>query len=396
MNGNDVVIVSALRTAIGNYGGAFKWIRATDLTHPLMKAVIAKAGIDSGLIDDIMWGCCYQRTKDETNMARISSLEAGVPVEVPAFTIHRTCTSAMQGVVSGTQAIKSGDASIVLAGGTESMSNVPYTLDGIRWEVGMNPVELRNTMRDDLTPIDTAVGMGLTAENLAEQFGISRRDQDELAFSSQKRAVAAIEAGRFKDEIMPFKVPLRNGKTKIIEIDEHPRPDTTLEKLAELKPVFKKNGTVTVGNASRITDGSAGIVLMSHAKAKELGVVPLTRIVSYAVAGVHPDIMGYGSIPATRKALANANLTLDDIDLLEVNEAFASQYLAVERELKIDREITNVNGSGIALGHPVGCSGVRIMITLLYEMKKRQSHMGLATLCSAGGMGMTVIIENIS
>jgi acetyl-CoA C-acetyltransferase len=396
MDSNDVVIVSALRTAIGSYGGVFKDIRATDLTQPLMKAVITKATIDSGLINEVIWGCCYQRTKDETNMARVSSLMAGIPVDVPAFTIHKTCTSSMQAVVSGTQAIKLGDASIVLAGGTESMSTVPYTLDGIRWGVKMNHVELRDAMWDGLTQLGTGIGMGLTAENLAEQFGISRKDQDELAFTSQKRAAAAIEEGKFRDEIMPFEIPLRKGKIKIVETDEHPRPDTTLEELGKLKPVFKKNGTVTAGNASGMNDGSAGVLLMSRAKAKELGITPLARIVSYASAGVLPDIMGYGPIPATRKALVNANLTLDDIDLLEVNEAFAAQYLTVERELKLNREITNVNGSGIALGHPVGCTGVRLIVTLIYEMKKRQSRLGLATLCSGGGMGMTIIIENVS
>lgn len=396
VNNSDVVIVSAARTAIGTYGGAFKDIRATDLTAPLMKEVIARAGIDPGLIDDVMWGCCYQRTKDETNMARVAALKAGIPVEVPAFTIHRTCTSAMQAVVSGTQAIKMDDASIVLAGGTESMSTVPYTLDGVRWGVKMNHVDLRDAMWDGLTELGTGVGMGMTAENLAENYNISREDQDELAYTSHMRATAAIREGRFKDEIMPFEIPQRKGDPKIVDTDEHPRPDTTLEKLAKLKPVFKKDGTVTAGNSSGINDASAGVLIMSFSKAKELGVAPLARIVSYAVAGVHPDIMGYGPVPATRKALAKAELTLDDIDLIEVNEAFAAQYLTVERELKLDREITNVNGSGVALGHPVGCTGVRLMITLLYEMKRRGNRLGLATLCSGGGMGMAMIIENLT
>ena len=396
MKNNDAVIVSAARTAIGTYGGAFKDIWATDLTAPLMKEVIERAGTDPGLIDDVMWGCCYQRTKDETNMARVSALKAGIPVEVPAFTIHRTCTSAMQALVSGAQAIKLGEAHMVLAGGTESMSTVPYTLDGVRWGVKMNHVELRDGMWDGLTQLGTGLGMGMTAENLAEQYHISREDQDELSYTSQMRAVAAINEGRFKDEIMPFEIPQRKGEPKIVDTDEHPRPDTTLESLAKLKPVFKKDGTVTAGNASGINDGSAGVLLMSFAKAKELGVAPLARIVSHAVAGVHPDIMGYAPVPSTRKALTKAGMTLDDIDLIEVNEAFAAQYLTVERELKLDREITNVNGSGIALGHPVGCSGVRLIVTLLYEMKRRGSGLGLATLCSGGGMGMTTIIENIT
>lgn len=394
MKNSDVVIVSAARTAIGSYGGAFRDIRATDLTAPLMKEVINRAGIDAGLIDDVMWGCCYQRTKDETNMARVSALKAGIPVEVPAFSIHRTCTSAMQAVASAAQAIKLGDASIVLAGGTESMSTVPYTLDGIRWGVKMNHVELRDGMWDGLTQLGTGVGMGMTAENLAERYNISREDQDELAYTSHKRATAAIQEGRFKDEIMPFAIPQRKGESKIFDTDEHPRADTTLEKLAKLKPAFKENGTVTAGNSSGINDASAGVLIMNFEKAKELGISPLAGIVSFAVAGVDPDIMGYGPVPATRKALAKAGLTLDDIELIEVNEAFAAQYLTVERELKLDREITNVNGSGIALGHPVGCTGVRIITTLLYEMKRRGSRLGLATLCSGGGMGMTTIIQN--
>ena len=396
MKNTDVVIVSAARTAIGTYGGSFRDVRATDLTAPLMKEVIRRAGVDAGLIDDVMWGCCCQRTKDETNMARVSALKAGIPMEVPAFTIHRTCTSAMQAVVSGAQAITSGDASIVLAGGTESMSTVPYTLDGLRWGVKMNHVEIRDGMWDGLTELGTGLGMGMTAEKLAEVYNISRVDQDELAYTSQVRAAAAIKEGKFKEEILPFEIPQRKGAPVIVDTDEHPRPDTTLERLASLKPAFKKNGTVTAGNSSGINDGSAGVLLMSVDKAKELGISPVAKIVSYAVAAVDPDIMGYGPVPSTRKALAKGSLTLDEIDLLEVNEAFAAQYLTVERELKLDREITNVNGSGIALGHPVGCSGARVIVTLIHEMKKRSSKLGLATLCSGGGMGMTTIIENVS
>lgn len=395
MTNTDVVIVSAARTAIGSYGGVFRDIWATDLAAPLMKEVIKRAGVDAGLIDDVMWGCCCQRTKDETNMARVASLKAGIPVEVPAFTIHRTCTSSMQSVASGVQAIKAGDASVVLAGGTESMSTVPYTLDGLRFGVRMNHVELRDAMWDGLTQLGTGLGMGMTAEKLAEKYNISREDQDEVAYTSQMRATAAIKAGKFKDEIMPFEIPQRKGAPKIIDTDEHPRAETTLEKLASLKPAFKKDGTVTAGNSSGINDGSAGVLLMSLDKAKELGITPLARVVSYAVAGVDPDIMGYGPVPSSRKALAKANLTLDQIDLLEVNEAFAAQYLTVERELKLNRDITNVNGSGIALGHPVGCSGVRLIVSLLHEMKKRGSKLGLATLCSGGGMGMTTIIESL-
>jgi acetyl-CoA C-acetyltransferase len=396
MKNSDVVIVSAARTAIGTYGGQFRDMKATDLTAPLMKEVVDRARMDPGLIDDVIWGCCYQRTKDETNMARVSSLRAGIPLEVPAFTIQRTCTSAMQAVVCGTQAIRLGDASVVLAGGTESMSTVPYTLDGLRWGVRMNHVELRDAMWDGLTQLGTGLGMGMTAENLAEKYNISRVEQDEIAYTSHMRATSAIREGKFKEEIMPLEVPLSKGKTKVVDTDEHPKAETTMEKLAGLKPAFKKDGTVTAGNSSGINDASAGVLLMSFGKAKEVGIPPIARIVSYAVAGVDPDIMGYGPVPATRKALLKGRLTLDEIELVEVNEAFAAQYLAVEKELKLDREITNVNGSGIALGHPVGCSGARLIVTLIHEMKRRESRFGLATLCSGGGMGMTTVIENVS
>ncbi|MBI5441985.1 MAG: acetyl-CoA C-acetyltransferase [Deltaproteobacteria bacterium] len=396
MSDSSVVIVSAARTAIGSFGGVFKDVAAPALTAPLMKEVVNRAGVDPGLVDDILWGCCYQRTRDETNLARVAALKAGLPKEVPAYTIHRTCTSAMQAVASGAQAIKAGDASVILAGGTESMSSVPYTLDGLRWGARMGHVEVRDAMWDGLTQLGTGVGMGITAENLAERFGISREDQDHMAFASQQRAAAAIREGRFQEEILPFEIPQRKGEPKRIDTDEYPRPETSLESLAKMKPAFKPDGTVTAGNASGINDGSAGVLIMGESRAMELGVKPLARIVSYGVAGVDPDFMGYGPVPSTQKALAKARLTLEDIGLFEVNEAFAAQYLCVERELKLDYGITNVNGGAIALGHPVGCAGVRILVTLLYEMKKRGVALGLATLCSGGGMGMTLIVENIS
>ncbi len=395
MSDSDVVIVAAARTAIGSYGGSFKDVRVTDLTAPLMKELIKRAGVDAGQIDDVLWGCCYQRSKDETNMARVSALKADIPVEVPAYTIHRTCTSAMQAVVSATQVIKLGDASVILAGGSESMSTTPYTLDGARFGLQMNHAELRDSMWDGLTQLGTGLPMGMTAETIAERFNISREDQDELAYTSQMRATKAISEGRFKEEIMPFEIPQRRGEAKIIDTDEYPKAETTLESLAKLRPAFKKDGTVTAGNASGINDGSAGVLIMSAGKAKELGIKPLAKIVSYGVAGVDPDVMGIGPVPSTQKALSNAGLKLDDIDLFEVNEAFAVQYLAVERELKLNRDITNVNGSGIALGHPVGCTGARLIVSLIHEMKKRESKLGLAALCSGGGMGMTVVIENL-
>ncbi|GAB6171671.1 acetyl-CoA C-acetyltransferase [Paradesulfitobacterium aromaticivorans] len=390
---DDVVIVAAVRTPIGSYGGVFKEMRAPSLTVPVMQELVRRTAIDPGIIDDVIWGCCYQRTKDETNLARVAALQAGIPVEVPAVTIHRTCTSAMTSLAFGTQAIRSGDADVIMAGGTESMSTVPFTVDEVRWGAQMKHIELRDAMWDGLTQLGTGVGMGITAENVAKRYNISREAQDELALLSQRRAVSAIKDGRFKDEIVAVTVPKRKSAGVVVDTDEHPRADVTLEKLAKASPAFQKDGTVTAGNSSGINDGSAGVLIMSRSKAQSLGIRPLAKVVSYAVAGVDPDYMGIGPVPATRKALQKAGLSLGDIDLWEVNEAFAAQYLAVEKELGLDRNITNVNGSGIALGHPVGSTGIRIVVTLLYEMAKRNLRTGLATLCSGGGMGMAVIVE---
>lgn len=368
-------------------------MRAPSLTVPVMQELVRRTAIDPGIIDDVIWGCCYQRTKDETNLARVAALQAGIPVEVPAVTIHRTCTSAMTSLAFGTQAIRSGDADVIMAGGTESMSTVPFTVDEVRWGAQMKHIELRDAMWDGLTQLGTGVGMGITAENVAKRYNISREAQDELALLSQRRAVSAIKDGRFKDEIVAVTVPKRKSAGVVVDTDEHPRADVTLEKLAKASPAFQKDGTVTAGNSSGINDGSAGVLIMSRSKAQSLGIRPLAKVVSYAVAGVDPDYMGIGPVPATRKALQKAGLSLGDIDLWEVNEAFAAQYLAVEKELGLDRNITNVNGSGIALGHPVGSTGIRIVVTLLYEMAKRNLRTGLATLCSGGGMGMAVIVE---
>ncbi|HBW37700.1 thiolase family protein [Desulfosporosinus sp. BICA1-9] len=390
---DDVVIVAAVRTPIGSFGGAFKEMRAPSLTVPVMQELIRRTGIDPGIIDDVIWGCCYQRTKDETNLARVAALQAGIPVEVPAVTIHRTCTSAMTGLAFGAQAIRCGDADVILVGGTESMSTVPFTVDEVRWGAQMKHIEMRDAMWDGLTQLGTGAGMGITAENVAQRYNISREAQDELALLSQRRAVSAIKDGRFKDEIVAVTVPKRKSAGVVVDTDEHPRADVTLEKLAKASPAFQKEGTVTAGNSSGINDGSAGVLIMSRSKAQSLGIKPLAKLISYAVAGVDPDYMGIGPVPATHKALQKAGLSLKDIDLWEVNEAFAAQYLAVEKELGLDRNITNVNGSGIALGHPVGASGIRIVVTLLHEMAKRKLRTGLATLCSGGGMGMAVIVE---
>jgi acetyl-CoA C-acetyltransferase len=384
----DVFIVSAARTPIGKYGGALKSFRAVDLTVPVMQAVMERIHFNPAEIDDIIWGSCMQRTKDEQNLARVASVKAGFPVEIPATTVNRTCTSSMSALASGVQAIKSGDADVILVGGTESMSNVPYTIDSVRWGARMQHVECRDALWDGLTQLGVGPSMGITAENLAEQYDISRESQDEIAMLSNLRAVKAIEGGRFRDEI----IPLQAGD-KLVENDEQPRGDTTMERLARLKPIFKEDGTVTAANSSGINDGSAGLLLVSEKKLKSLNLTPLARYVAYGVAGVPPEIMGIGPVPATRKALSKAGMSLDEIDLFEINEAFAAQYLAVEKELALDRSKTNVNGSGIGLGHPVGATGVRIIISLLYEMGRRNLRYGLASLCSGGGMGMTTIIE---
>lgn len=390
---NEVVIVAAVRTPIGKYGGVFRDVRGPALTFPVMQSLIKRAEIDPAIINDVIWGCCYQRTFDETNLARVAALRSGIPKEVPGFTVHRTCTSAMTGIILGTQMIKCGDAEVVLAGGTESMSTVPYTIDELRWGARMRNIEVRDAMWDGLTELGTGVSMGITAENLAEMYGITRQEQDELAYTSHMRSTAAIRDGKFKDEIIPVSVPRGKKGEILIDTDEGPREETNLEQLGRLQTAFKGDGTVTAGNSSGLSDGSAGVVLMSASLARSLGCKPLARIVSYAVVGVDPDYMGIGPVPAVKAALGKVGLQLERVELFEVNEAFAAQYLAVERELGLNREIVNVNGSGISLGHPVGCSGARIVVTLLHEMARRDKSLGLATLCSGGGMGAALVIE---
>jgi acetyl-CoA C-acetyltransferase len=389
----QVVITTALRTPIGSFGGAFKNLKAPELAIPVMVAIVKKTGIDPQIIDDVIWGCAYQRVRNETNIARVAAIRAGIPDTVPGVTVQRVCTSAMWAIVSGAQAIKAGDAQVILAGGVESMSTVPYTLDALRWGARLNHVEANDALWDGVDRFGIGPSMGITAENLAEKYHISRGEQDELACSSHRKAIKAIRDGRFKDEIIPITVPQKKSQPLIIDTDEGPRADINLEKLAKLAPIFKKDGTVTAGNACSMNDGAAGVLIMSQSKAEKLSLKPLARIISYAVAGVDPNIMGIGPAFASRIALEKANLKLNQIDIIECNEAFAAQYLAVEKELGINREITNVNGSGIALGHPVGATGCRIIVTLLYEMQKRGNKFGLATLCGGGGVSMALIVE---
>jgi len=395
MDANDVVIVSAVRSAIGTYGGQFREVRNVPLGVPVMKAAIDRAGIDPAVIDDVGWGCCYQRAENEVNVARITAIEAGIPVEVPAYTVMRVCTSSLWSIAQGMMAIRLGYNSVFLTGGVESMSTVPYTIDALRWGARMNHVQIRDMMWDGVTAIGVGPAMGITAENLAEKYDISREEQDQLAYESNMKAVAAIKAGRFKEEIIPIEVPGRRGETVVVDTDEHPRADVTVEKLERLKPSFKKGGTVTAGNASGINDAAAATVIMSKAKADELNVAPMARIVDFSVVGVDPDFMGWGPVPATEQLLEKTGLKLSDIGLIEINEAFAAQYLACEKGLNLSdrRETINVNGSGISLGHPVGATGTRMVTTLLHEMRRRDVQYGLATLCGGTGMGMAMIIE---
>ncbi len=395
-NEADVVIVSACRTAIGKFGGIFKDFRASQLASHVLNEVVNRVNLEKSLVDDIILGDCIQHPA-EANTARTAALLAGFPVEVPACTIQRQCSSAMQAVELGYLKIKNNDADIVIAGGVESMSSAYYYVDGARWGMRLRHGEFTDAMWELLHSGSRLLGdpiiMGQTAENLAQMYNISREEQDEVALRSHNNAEKAIKENKFKDEITPITIE-KKGKKLVLDTDEHVRFGITLDDLKKLKPVFKKDGTVTAGNSSGLNDGAAAILLMSRKKAEELGLKPLAKIIGFAVAGVDPKIMGYGPVPATKKLLKKTKLDLDQIGLIELNEAFAAQYLACEKKLGINREITNVNGSGIGLGHPVGCTGARIIVSLMYEMKKRDVELGLATLCVGGGMGMATIIEN--
>ncbi len=388
----NVVIVAGCRTPIGTIGGQFKSITSLDLSIPVMQELVKRAKIDPALIDDVIWGCNYQRTYKENNLARVAAVKAGLPVTVPGITIHRNCTSSMSSVQMGYYQIKAGEADCIMAGGADSMSTAPHMNFDARYGKKFGHTELRDSMWDSLTNLGIGPGMGVTAENVAEKFGVSRQDQDEYALLSQQRAVAAQDGGKFKDEIIPVTIPGKKGDT-VYDTDEYPKRDVTLEGLAKLKPTFKDGGTVTPGNASGMNDAAAGVILVEEEKAKELGLPVIARILSVATTGVDPEIMGIGPVSSSQKALEKAGLSIGDIGLFEVNEAFAAQCVAVERELGINREILNVNGGGISLGHPVGATGVRIIITLLYEMKRRGNKYGLASLCAGGGMGTTVVVE---
>ena len=388
----EVVICGAARTAVGRYGGMYKNTSAVDLGVIAAKAAMERAGIKPEQVDEVIMGNVLGAGLGQ-NVARQVQIGAGIPVERNAYSVNKVCGSGLKTVMLAAQAVMCGDSDIVLAGGTENMSMAPYLVPKARWGARMGDQTLVDSMVfDGLTDIFGGYHMGITAENVAQQIGISREAQDKLAFESQEKAAKAIKEGRFMDEICCVEVPQRKGEPLVCEVDEHPRA-TTLEALASLRPAFKKDGTVTAGNASGINDGAGCVVVTSREKAEELGLPVMVTIKSYAWAGVDPSVMGLGPISASQKALEKAGLKASDLDLIEANEAFAAQAEAVIRTLELDRSIVNVNGGAIALGHPIGASGARVLITLLFEMAKRKSKLGLATLCIGGGQGVSMIVE---
>lgn len=389
----EVVIVSAVRTPIGAFGGCFKNVSAVELGTVAAKEAMKQAGIKPEMINEVIFGNVLQAGQGQ-NVARQVSMGAGIPEEVSSFTVNKVCGSGLKTVALAAQSIMVGEADVVLAGGTESMSSAPYLLEGARWGMRMGDQKVVDyIVHDGLWDIFHDYHMGITAENIAERWNISREEQDQFALQSQSRAEEAIKSGRFNEEIVPVPVPQRKGEPLMVAVDEYPKFGTTLESLSKLKPAFKKDGTVTAGNASGINDGAAALVLMSKEMAEKLGLKPLATIVSFASAGLDPKVMGYGPVPASRKALEKAGLTSKDIDLVEANEAFAAQSLSVVKDLGLDPEKTNVNGGAIALGHPIGASGTRILVTLIHEMIKREAQTGLATLCIGGGQGIAMVIK---
>ena len=389
----DALLVSACRTPIGSFGGALKDLTAADLGAVAIREALARANVAPAELDDVLMGCVLQAGAG-MNVARQAALKAGVPVEVPAETINRVCGSGLQAVVHAVEGVRCGNAHIIVAGGTESMSNAPYLLKGARWGYRMGDAQAIDSMLSEgLTCAINACHMGMTAEEVARRYNVSRADQDAFSAESQRRAAAAVAGGTFKEEIVPVDIPQKKGDRVRVDTDEYPRPGTTVEKLAGLKPAFEKSGSVTAGNASGINDGAAALIVMNDETARQRGVAPLARVLAHAVTSVDPMVMGIGPITAVRKVLDRATLQASAVDLFELNEAFAAQSLAVVRELAIDPAKVNVNGGAIALGHPIGASGARILTTLLYALKARRQRYGVASLCIGGGMGIALAIE---
>ena len=389
----EVVIASAVRTAIGTFGGSLKDIPAVDLGALVIKEAVNRAGIKPELVNEVVMGNVIQAGLGQ-NVARQSAVKAGLPIEIPAMTINMVCGSGLRSVALAAQMIKAGDCDVVVAGGMENMSRAPYALETTRWGQRMGDGKIVDTMiKDALSDAFNNYHMGVTAENIVKEWGLTREELDEFSLNSQLKDEKAIKEGKFKDEIVPVMVPQRKGEPKVFDTDEGPRFGSTIEGLARLKPCFIKDGKVTAGNSSGINDGAAAFVVMSAEKAEELGVTPLATIVSYGHKGLDPAIMGYGPFHATKAVMQSANLTVEDMDLIEANEAFAAQSIAVAKDLHFDMSKVNVNGGAVALGHPVGASGARILVTLLHEMQRRDAKKGLATLCIGGGMGTAMIVE---
>ena len=389
----EIVLVSGARSAIGRLGGAFQNFPASDLAAAVIKAAVERAGVKPEQVDQVILGCVGQVMEDGY-ISRHAAIKAGLPIEVPAYTVNRICGSGLEAINTAARWIECGDAEVVVAGGVENMTMMPYYVRNGRYGYRLGHGQLEDGVQHLLGDPFSKVHMGITAENLAEKFGISREVQDEFALRSQQRAVAAIQAGRFKDEIVPIEVKV-GRETKVIDTDEHPRADTTAEALAKLRPAFKEGGTVTAGNASGINDGAGAVVVTSRRKADELGLRPRLRLVARAEAGVEPSIMGSGPIPAVRKVMKKAGLALDQMDVVELNEAFASVAAACSQELGLDVERTNPNGGAIALGHPVGATGAILAVKLMYELERRQARYGLVSLCIGGGQGIATVFERV-
>jgi 3-oxoadipyl-CoA thiolase len=394
-------IVDAVRTPVGRYGGALAGVRPDDLAALVIRAVIDRTKIDPAIVEDVILGCANQAGEDNRNVARMSALLAGLPVEVAGQTVNRLCGSGLQAINAAAHAIGAGDGDVFIAGGTESMTRAPYVMAKAEGAWDRGPRELQDTtlgwrfLNPKLAAMHYPYSMGETAENVVERYGVSRERQDEFALRSHQRAVAAADEGRFADQMVSVKVPQRKGDPIVVSRDEHPRADTSLEALANLRPAFREGGSVTAGNSSGINDGAAATLVVEAGRARELGLKPMARVLATAVAGVDPAIMGVGPVPASRKALARAGITVDDLDLIELNEAFASQSLVCVDELKLDPEKVNVNGGAISLGHPLGASGARLMTMLVHELRRRRGRYGLATMCIGVGQGIATVVELI-